>query len=253
MDLSKLLSVLFVVLIFGCQRTDENGSSVENPPAKGFNLANSDPAAVELADSIMKAMGGRKAWDQTKTIAWDFGNRKLIWDKHDGKVRIESSSDSTIYLVDLNTMKGRVQVRGKELTEPDSLSKMLQRGRSIWINDSYWLVMPFKLKDTGVTLKYLGEDTIANGTRHNILQLTFSNVGDTPDNKYLIYVDLKDNLIKQWAYFQNAEQDSASHVWPFDNYKAYGEILLSADRSDGRGPKNVRVNESYPEKTFTEF
>lgn len=254
MTFSKFLTLLLVGIILSCNSNPERKhTNSENPPAEGFDLANSDPAAVELADSIMKAMGGRAAWDQINTIAWDFGKRKLIWDKQRGKVRIESASDSTVYLLDIDALKGRVMIKGKELTEPDSLRKMLSRAKSIWINDSYWLVMPFKLKDTGVTLRYLGEDTIANGMRHNILQLTFRNVGDTPDNKYLVYVDLKDNLIKQWAYFQKADQDSASAVWPFDNYKTYGRILLSADRSDGRGPKNVKVDERYPEKTFTEF
>ena len=161
--------------------------------------------------------------------------------------------DSTIYLVNLNTLEGRVRIKGEELTEPDSLKKMLERGKSIWINDSYWLLMPFKLKDTGVTLKYLGEDTAANGLMCNILELTFKNVGVTPDNKYRVYVDLKDNLVKQWAYYKDAAQDSASQVWPFDNYKNYGGILISADRSDKKGPANVRVDDKLPDETFTEF
>jgi hypothetical protein len=113
--------------------------------------------------------------------------------------------------------------------------------------------MPFKLKDTGVTLKYLGEDTIANGLKVNVLELTFEKVGDTPENKYRVYVDLEDNLIKKWAYYKDAAQDSASQVWPFDNYKKYGNILLSADRSDGKGPRNVRVHEKLPPEIFTEF
>jgi hypothetical protein len=225
-----------------------------NPPAPGFDMANSDPAAVELADSIMTAMGGRENWNNTRYISWNFfGRRNLVWDKTQGRVRIESIPDSTTYLVNVNTLEGRVQIKGQELTEPDSLKRMLTRAKSIWINDSYWLVMPFKLKDTGVTLKYLGEDTTANGVMANVLELTFNNVGDTPGNKYRLYVDVKDNLVKQWAYYKDAAQDSASQVWPFDNYKKYGNILLSADRSDKKGPANVRVDEKLPDETFTEF
>jgi hypothetical protein len=234
--------------------TTEKKTAEENPPAPGFDIANSDPAAIELADSIMAAMGGRENWDKTRFISWNFfGRRNLVWDKTEGRVRIESMPDSTIYLVNLNTLEGRVRINGQELTEPDSLKKMLERGKNIWINDSYWLVMPYKLKDTGVTLKYLGEDTAANGLMCNILELTFKNVGVTPDNKYRVYVDLKDNLVKQWAYYKDAAQDSASQVWPFDNYKKYGDILISADRSDKKGPANVRVDDKLPDETFTEF
>jgi len=225
-----------------------------NPPAEGFDTANSDPRAVELADSIMIAMGGRKNWDNTRYISWNFfGGRDLIWDKKDNKVRIESFKDSITYLVDLDKLQGRVSVKGKEITEPDSLSKMLSKGKSIWINDSYWLLMPFKLKDTGLTLKYIGDDTLTTGAKCNVLELTFKDIGDTPQNKYRIFVDDNDNLVKQWSYYSNASQDSANFTRPWDNYQKYGDILISADRSDGGGPKNVKVDDNLPEKIFTEF
>jgi hypothetical protein len=246
--------ILSAVLVSCGPDKEDNSLPHNNPPAQGFDLAHSDPAAIELADSIMAAMGGRSNWDDTRFISWNFfGRRDLVWDKWEGDVRIESAPDSTIYLLNINTLKGRVQIKGEELTEADSLQKMLEKAKSVWINDSYWLVMPFKLKDTGVTLKYLGEETLANGLRCNVLELTFKNVGVTPDNKYRLYVDLKDNLIKQWAYYKDAAQDSASQIWPFDNYKKYGNIWLSADRSDGKGPKNVRIDEKLPSETFTEF
>jgi hypothetical protein len=225
-----------------------------NPAADGFDFANSDPAAVELADSIMVAMGGRQNWDNTRFISWNFfGNRDLVWDKKEERVRIESFNDSITYVVNLKTLTGKVWVKGQELTEKDSLNKMLNKAKSIWINDSYWLVMPFKLKDSGVTLKYLGEDTLMTGDRCNVLQLTFANVGDTPQNKYHVYVDLTDNLVKQWAYYSNAIQDSANFVRPWDNYKKYGKVLLSADRSDSGGPRNVSVTDTINEKLFSEL
>lgn len=255
MNIRISICIILSAMLISCGQEKEQGSlQTDNPAAPGFDLAHSDPAAVELADSIMAAMGGRENWDKTRFISWNFfGRRDLVWDKKEGNVRIESAPDSTIYLVNVNTLKGRVQIKGQELTEADSLQQMLEKAKSIWINDSYWLVMPFKLKDTGVTLKYLGEDTVANGLKCNVLELTFKNVGVTPENKYRVYVDLNDNLVKQWAYYKDAGQDSASQIWPFDNYKRYGNILLSADRSDSKGPRNVRVDEKLPAETFTEF
>lgn len=246
--------LLITVAFAACQSNTKETAMDLNPAAEGFDWEHSDPAAIELADSVMKAQGGRRAWDETRFISWNFfGRRNLTWDKQEGKVRIESLPDSTLYLLDMKTGKGRVRVRGVELTEADTLSTMLKRAERIWINDSYWLVMPFKLKDTGVTLKYLGEDSLANGSGCNVIQLTFENVGTTPQNKYLVYVDRSDNLVKQWAYFELASQDTASSVWPFDNYKQYGKILLSANRSDGKGPKDVKVDEVLPLEKFTEF
>ncbi len=240
--------LLLLALFASCEQ------ELKNPAAEGFDFYHSDPAAIELADSVMAAMGGRKSWDETRFISWDFfGRRSLVWDKKDGRVRIESPSDSTIYLLNVNNPEGRVLAGGVEIKDPDSLKKMLEKGKSIWINDSYWLVMPFKLKDTGVTLEYLGEDTTMTGVRCNVLELTFKNVGVTPDNKYRVYVDLRDNLVKQWAFFRRADQDSANWIRPWDNYARYGGILLSADRSDNGGPGNVRVDEKLPDAVFIEF
>ena len=123
----------------------------------------------------------------------------------------------------------------------------------MWINDSYWLVMPFKLKDSGVTLKYIGEDTTQNGVNSEVLQLTFQNVGNTPDNMYKLWVDKSDNLIKQWAFYARYDQEAPTAIWPWDNYQTYGQIKLSADRSDGRGPKLVKVYDTVPQETFTDF
>lgn len=252
--MKNLLVVFVVALCWSCQPAKEAENAYDNPAADGFNLAQSDPAAIELADSIMMAIGGRKNWDATRFISWNFfGRRNLTWDKHTGRVRIESVPDSTIYLTNVNTMEGKVQIRGQELAEPDSLAKMLKRAKSIWINDSYWLVMPFKLKDSGVTLTYLGEDTLVNKSHYNVLRMTFENVGDTPQNKYDLYVGVKDNLIKYWSYYGNANQDSVSWTRPWDNYQRYGNILLSADRSDNAGPKKVKVEDALPDEVFTKF
>lgn len=246
--------VLFAVhiMLFSCNGSNENVS--DNPAAEGFNLANSDPAAVELADSVMVAMGGWKNWRDTRYISWNFsGLRNLVWDKHDNRARIESLKDSITYVVDLEDLSGKVWMKEQSIDQPDSLKEMLQKAKRIWLNDSYWLVMPFKLKDTNVTLKYLGEDTLLNGDRCNLLQLTLEEGGDAPQNKYLVYVDLKDNLVKQWAYFSNATQDSANFLRPWDNYKRYGKILLSADRSDSVGPRNVSVAQTLNQKLFTDL
>jgi hypothetical protein len=239
-----------LILLPGCIQTSET-SNAFNPAAEGFDLAHSDPAAVELADSIMVAMGGWKNWDNTRFISGNFfGERNFVWDKKEERVRIESIKDSVTYLLDLKNSTGNVWVKDMEVTN-DSLSILIDRGKNFWTNDSYWLVMPFKLKDTGITLRYLGEDTILSGDKCNVLELTKSG-GATPI-RYQVFVDLRDNLVKQWAYYANAVQDSASFIHPWDNYKTYGKILLSADRSDQSGPRNIKVSDTVDEKIFAEL
>lgn len=248
-----LLYFLVLLVLVGCN-PDSKKENNTNVAEEGFNLQGSDPAAVELADSIMSAMGGRSNWNKTRFISWNFsGRRDLIWDKQSGRVRIESPEDKAIYLINVNTGQGKVQIKGREIIEKDSLQLLIHAARGIWINDSYWLIMPFKLKDNGVTLKYLGEDTLQTGNKCNVVDLTFKDSDNRSESKYRIYVDIADNLVKQWSYFKNDTQDSATFTRPWDNYKKYGDILLSGDRADGSGPKNIKVDTDLSDKIFTDF
>ena len=224
-----------------------------NAPAEGFDLESSDPLAIVIADRVMHAMGGRRAWDQTRYLSWNFfGSRKLLWDKTAGRVRIESSRDDQVVLLDLKEMTGRVFRSGTEEVNTDSVSYYLEQGWRTWINDSYWLVMPYKLKDTGVTLTYLKEDTTQMGEWSDVLKLTFDNVGVSPENAYWVWVSKETNLVKQWAYYAHFTDLEPRFLSPWGNYQQLGNILLSNERGT-RELTEVEVLESVPEERFASF
>lgn len=220
--------LLFFVLLSAC--TPRLNSSL-NPAASGFNAKDSDAKAIAIADEVMQAMGGRQAWDETRMISWDFfKRRKLQWDKHAGTCRIEWLNKPQVITVNLNDGSGQVSLGGVAQTHPDTLAKYLDIGKKVWINDSYWLVMPFKLKDSGVTLKYLGASQTEAKEAADLLQLTFSGVGVTPDNKYHVWVDKKTRLVNQWAYFEKFGDENPVLVNAWSDYKRCGKILLSTGR-----------------------
>ncbi|MDF1694882.1 MAG: hypothetical protein P1U56_03585 [Saprospiraceae bacterium] len=211
----------------------------------------SDKKADSIATKMMDAMGGIDKWNDLKYVSWTFfGARHLVWDKENGRVRIDSPRDTSVFLVNINTLEGKVLKGGKVIRDSLELTKQLSRAKSIWINDSYWLFMPFKLWDPGVNVSYVREDTLTGGAPSSVLALTFENVGITPDNKYEVYIDHKDDLIKQWAFFKTATQEEPPRVWPWDNYKEFGGLMLSQDRSDKSGPSNVRVYETLDDIVF---
>lgn len=209
-------------------------SQDENPAADGFDLAGSDSLAIVIADKVVAAHGGRKAYDQNRYFQWNFfGVRSLAWDKAAGRVRIDFPAKSAVYLLNYQAGTGRVQLAGEEISQPDSLTKYLAEARSIWINDSYWLVHQFKLKDSGVTLK-MAEDSPADPQRQRpsyVLDQTFKAVGDTPNNRYRLYIDKEDYHINTWQFFREAGDAEASISTPWDGYQTYNGLLLSTDRS----------------------
>lgn len=247
----KKLPILLISLAFVVACAGPKASSNDNPPAPGFNAAGSDAKAVAIADEVMQAMGGRKAWDETRFISWNFfGRRKLMWDKHAGLCRIEWLNRPLSVMVNLNNQSGKVLLDQMDQTHPDTLTKYLDLGKKVWINDSYWLVMPFKLKDSGVTLRYLGEAGTEAGAAADLLQLTFAGVGVTPDNKYHVWVDKKTRLITQWAYFAKYSQEKPDIINAWGAYRFYGKVMLSSERGARGSLSPVEVSDRLPEGIF---
>lgn len=212
-----------------------------------------DPKAAAVADEVMKAMGGEKVWNNSRHLHWNFfGARTLTWDKYTGEVRIDVPKDETVYLLNVNTMKGKATEKGEEITDASELNKALEKAKGIWINDSYWLVMPFKLQDPGVTLTYEGERATETGEMSDVLGLSFENVGLTPQNKYLVFVDKNSRLVTQWSFYRNASDEKPGFTLPWGDYKAYDKLMLSGERGE-RDLTDIKVFKKLPQSVYTSF
>lgn len=255
----QLIPIALLLIAFSC-KTKTKKENVEelpeeaiyynNEPAEGFNSADSHPIAILLADQVMNAMGGRKKWDNTNVLFWNFfGARTLLWDKENNRVRVDISKNEKVIVLDMNDGTGKVWESGKEILDTERLSKELNKAKNIWINDSYWLVMPFKLKDSGVTLSYLREEETLAGEKCDVLGLTFDGVGVTPQNMYEVWVSIDTRLIKQWAFFKNVEDIEPAFVRPWDDYKDYDGLLLASERGE-RDITDIKVLKKVPLASF---
>lgn len=248
----SLIALMTTIVACGEPSKIESSDEVKygNPPAEGFNIEGSDAQAIAIADEVMEAMGGREAWDNTQYVCWKFfGRDALVWDKWTGNVRIDAANGMT-YLTNINDETGRAFMNGKEIMAADSVAGMMQQAKSIWINHSYWLVMPFKLKDSGVTLTYAGEETTDDGRMADKLNLTFEGVGRTPQNMYYVWVDKETRLVSQWAYYPSTDAEEPRFTMPWLEYKKHGDIMLSASRGE-RGMEDIMVFDELPETVFT--
>lgn len=236
--LRSIVALALGLLLVGCASSRDR-----NPAAPGFRAADSDPRAIAIADEVMEAMGGREAWDDTRCIAWNFfGRRRHVWDKATGDYLLVDGPK--VVRMNLDTMKGRVWIDGQPSTT--AVADELARAKSIWINDSYWLVMPYKLKDAGVALGYKGEDRLADGRAADVIVLTFEQVGDTPQNKYEVWVSRDRKLVERWAYFENAGDAEPKLVTEWGDWARYGSILLSSKRTDERRITDIAVHDEPP-------
>lgn len=230
-----LLSLFFMVLILSESKSQST-----------------DARASQIADSVITAMGGMNAFNNAHYLQWTFfGRRNLTWDKWTGNCRIEMPARKMVILVNLNSKKGKVFRNGNEITQPDSVDFFMNRGYQIWVNDSYWLIMPFKLKDPGVNLQYMGMRSDSTNKNCYVLKLTFNNVGVTPENKYMVFVDPKTYMVTQWQYFAKASEDTPDISTPWKNYQWYNHIQLSGDRGGQGQLGGIAVLDSMPPDWFT--
>ena len=246
-----LLAPLFLAGIQGCGNPEQDTGSADN---------NRDKATI-IAEEAMEAMGGRENWDATRYLRFSFfGFRTHYWDKETGRHRLSwtdrESGQSHVILMNLNTREGRVYTDGTEVTDTETRDGFLERARGAWVNDTYWLLMPYKLQDPGVDLTYEGEEVIDDAV-YDKLHLSFDDVGLTPGDEYWAYINRDTRMMDKWVYLlQSREgQDERSRgEWKWNAWRKYGDIMLSAERERMDGQKqsheNVAVFEHVDDAVF---
>jgi hypothetical protein len=245
-----LTLLALAALAAACGGTAEQPGSEVSPADLGG--AGSDARAIEIAEATLEAMGGREAWEGTRYLAWNYlGRRQYLWDKGEGRVKVTYAMGDQPVAVSWSTgdRSGRAWVDGAVVEDPGRLHDLVEGAHESWVNDSYWLVMPYKLLDPGVILRDLGPAEMLDGRGAEVLELTFEDVGLTPRNRFLVYVAVDSGLIEQWDVFGDRDDAEPRFRLPWHDWKPYGSILLSGDRGE-RQITGIAVLDEVPEGTF---
>ncbi|MDQ3197658.1 MAG: hypothetical protein M3Q46_00480 [Verrucomicrobiota bacterium] len=190
-------------------------------PLVSIQAAENNGDAAALADAVWKASGG-EIWDKVKSIDFTFTVEK------EGK-----TVASAEHHWEVPTWSDSVKWKGKDVlvnlanpgTEEDS-----KEAYARWVNDSYWLLAPLKLKDRGINLTAEGTKEIG-GAERKVLRLSFGEVGLTPKDQYLLYIDPKTNLVSSWDYMP--EPGKSMHATWTDYQKSGGLTLATDHQMDG--------------------
>ena len=177
--------------------------------------------------------------------------------------------------------KPRPDVAEWTRTPPAMERQVLETGYGRFINDTYWLLMPLKMRDPGVNLDYDGEKKIDKQT-YDVLKLTFDDVGQTPGDTYWVYVNRDTHLIDRWEYILEGEaakkdekkedekkgelKEGASSkteapsppqrtLWIWKEWQTFGPVKLATTKTMADGSmsivlKNVQVLPSMPDNEF---
>jgi hypothetical protein len=128
----------------------------------------------------------------------------------------------------------------------DAARKAVDEAYSSYINDSWWLCMPWKWFATGVNLKYLGPQK-HGGETADVVELTFGHVGLTPGDMYHAFVSQKSHLMDYWEYTLSSNspvaQKKGAWEWQYGDYKGVKRASnhVSSDRKMTINMGDVRI------------
>ncbi len=245
---SLALLITSLALLGGCARSDRPAASSDG----------SDPRAIAIADQVMTALGGREAGAALPGRRWSFGSlggdavrstRRHAWNKRTGEHRVDGVNRQgqrfTLIHTVGDTTTGMAWMDGVPI-EGDSLAKLVHRAEAIWVNDTYWFLMPYKLRDPGVTLGYAGDTTLAGAT-FDRLALSFKQVGLTPGDRYWVFVDRADHRVKRWEMVLEGDTPPAvAYTW--DGWEQHEGLWFATARQ--RDSINVFTNRIEAVRTF---
>lgn len=203
--------------------------------------ATADAEALRAESLMVEAMGGRDAWESARffDFVWaiDRGQgepfqRRHVWDRWTGRYKLEMPWEETkelVVLFNTNTKQGDAWIDGVRMTG-DTVQALVNRAYSAYINDTYWFLMPFKWRDPGVHLSYKGSVRDSTGKAWEAVQLTFDDVGLTPQNRYMAYLDPQTHRMGWWEHFRNRSDSDASTRSLWAAWERRGPIMVSLDR-----------------------
>ena len=212
--------------------------------------AERDPRADAVGKELIAAMGGMQAWEKARLFRFDFVVVKEgkpvarfahAWDRYTGDYRLSGTDKSGApytVLFNVNTKAGTAFVNGRAAAD-ERRGQMLENAYGRFINDTYWLLAPWKIFDPGVHLSYDGEKPCPGGGVCDVLKLSFDNVGLTPKDVYWMWVTRDGRRMVQWQYVLGGAADKpTTAMWK--DWKTMGGLALSMDKPMTDEPFEIR-------------
>jgi hypothetical protein len=188
--------------------------------------ARAEEAASNLppvATDLWKASGGDN-WSKIKEIDFNFvveqEGKQLFSAAH--RWNVAAGTDS----VKWKDKQGKDHDVMTNLTKPATEGPE-KEAYARWVNDSYWLLAPLKIRDQGVKVEAGGPKDL-NGTSVETINLSFGNVGLTPTDRYVFYIDPQTKLPKAWDYIP-ASGDGLQATW--EKYQNFGGLNLATEHN----------------------
>jgi hypothetical protein len=246
--MKNLIILCSIFLLVSCkeEQKKENNSDevIMSEPDGGIGKGAVSPA-VAFAQGIESAHN-KTEWNDNKAVSFDialtFGGQERL----NGKVT--SLTNSTKVRVDKNN-NTQLIYDGKNayLCPADAEPKGARFDMFTW---QYFFAMPFKLTDPGTNWETL-DSVETSGNTFDVGRLSFGeNIGDAPDDWYVIYQERETGLLHAAGYivtFGSGDQEKAEqnpHAIVYSEYEVVDGIPIATKWSF----HNWNLKEGFGEK-----
>ncbi len=224
-----------------------------------------DAKADAVGRELIAAMGGEAAWEKARQFRFDFVVRKAgqevtrfshAWDRYTGDYRVsgvDKSGAPYVVYFNVNSKNGKAFVNDVPAPPEDS-ARRVEGAYGRFINDTYWLLAPWKIFDPGVNLAYDGEKPCPGGGACDVLRLSFENVGLTPKDVYWLWIARDPRRMLQWQYVLGGAADPPTTA-AWNGWRQLGGLTLSLEKPMTGEPfvirfENVAVSPERDESLF---
>lgn len=222
-----------------------------------------DPDVERIHERMMETMAPDEGWERARYLTFDLVaqlddgtlRRSHEWDRTQDRARVVQPADDDRQLTadfPIDDHRAGEAWLDDEPQEGDEAQELLDGAHRSFINDSYWFVMPYKWTDPGVNLEYLGEETDDDGRDWEVVQLSFDDVGLTPQNMYRAWIDAESGLMERWQFISEEGAEPSPSEWT--DWQFFGPIQLATRRIQDGNPRitfeNIRVEEEVPAEAF---
>lgn len=238
---------------------DEGASARSAQVPEDTSFAALGDSATYWARRMASALGGPEQWQETRFVRfqWIVGSgedatgRRHAWDRHTGRYRLEyEREDGSPVLALFNVSRvesddlesaGHVWVGGERLqgAERDSA---LRDAYGSFINDSYWLLHPFKYFDPGVHLDWAGRTELSDGRSYPTVHLTFDEGLGVTNDQYWGYIDPETGLLHAWQYHLQGQEERGD-VIRWEGWTGVGDVRLAPRRVWPDGSVNIHFED----------
>jgi hypothetical protein len=218
----RLLTLLSLLTIITACKTEPKKQNTE------VDIVSEVKKELTTAEKIAQAHGF-DYWKNVNQIEFTFNvdrgdshsERSWTWNPKINDVKFVSNKDTIYY----------------NRSSIDSLSMNADRA---FINDKFWLLVPFQLVwDEGTTISETKREVAPiSQTELNKITLTYSNEGGyTPGDAYDLYFD-ENYRIKEWVYRQG-NSETPSMMTTFENYEDFNGLKIAKDHKMADGNFNL--------------